>query len=155
MRGNVPGKEPPPCAKATRNFGSFSKSPLKIMLVMAMVVSTGMATSQGIQYLSMRSFAPACPRDARTRPCPVPRTLGTMGSSRGSPRFTSFHVRADLNALQADALAALQFLYGQFGILHGQGAQARRNGWGGFSTIPAMWSLRNMARSSVSFGLAQ
>jgi hypothetical protein len=55
MRPRVAGKEPPPWANATRNLGKRSNSPLKIMDVIAVVVSTGMPTSQGIQYLSMRS----------------------------------------------------------------------------------------------------
>jgi hypothetical protein len=56
MRPMVNGNAPPPWAKATRNFGNRSKTPPKIIEQIARHVSAGMPTSQGSQYLSIRSL---------------------------------------------------------------------------------------------------
>src|SRR5665213_466847 len=46
----VDGKEPPPCANATRSFGRRSNTPPNIIEQIASDVSAGIPTNQGSQY---------------------------------------------------------------------------------------------------------
>src|SRR6266478_2667167 len=50
IRPNVPGKAPPPCAKAIRRRGRRSRTPPKMTEQTASETSAGMPTSQGSQY---------------------------------------------------------------------------------------------------------
>src|SRR6056300_1071706 len=56
-RARVAGKDPPPCAKATRSLGRRSKTPPKIIEQMANELSAGIPTNQGNQYFVIFSFA--------------------------------------------------------------------------------------------------
>ena len=52
----VPGKDPPPCAKATFRLGRRSNIPPKIIEQIARQVSAGIPTSHGSQYLLIFSW---------------------------------------------------------------------------------------------------
>src|SRR5690349_15603924 len=85
----VKGNDPPPCAKATLNEGSFSNTPPNIIEQIALDVSAGMPTSQGSQYFCI-CFSPIISHGCTKTAMPDSAHAWKTGNRFSSLRFHSF-----------------------------------------------------------------
>src|SRR5258705_4767301 len=145
MRPIVPGKAPPPWANAIRSRGSRSRTPPKISEQMASESSAGIPTSQGSQYLRIRS-SPTMSQGWTKTAAPSSAARAKIGNNAGSERFQAFTCVPISTPASESSMQRSSSRTPRSGDCKGRVPRPmKRRGCAAQS--PAMWSLSPRARS--------